>query len=163
MFAAGVTMVAVNAGTVKHSILWFVLGLLVQGLGGGCGVTTSLISLIANAGPADQAIATAGACLHSFSRRIPLTPSFPGSYLFRSLGQVTGLAIASTILQDVLRKTLHEKLHGQDVDEIVKRARGIVRYSYEHALNTAFWVMACSAGLALVTSVFIRETELGKK
>ncbi|TRM60766.1 hypothetical protein BD626DRAFT_503794 [Schizophyllum amplum] len=161
MFGAGVTMVAVNAGTVKHSILWFVVGLLVQGLGGGAMLsgTTSLISLIANAGPADQAIATAG------------------SYLFRSLGQVTGLAIANTVLQNVLRKTLREKLHGQDVDEIVRRvresldyleelgpeARGIVRYSYEHALNTAFWVMACSAGLALVTCLFIRETELGKK
>ncbi|TRM62478.1 hypothetical protein BD626DRAFT_497532 [Schizophyllum amplum] len=159
MFGAGVTMVAVNAGTVKHSILWFVVGLLAHGLGGGCGSNTSLISLIANAGPADQAIATAG------------------SYLFRSLGQVTGLAIANTILQDVLRRTLHEKLHGQDVDKIVRRvresldylekldpeARGIVRYSYQHALNAAFWVMACSAGLALVTSLFIRETELGKK
>ncbi|KAI5832975.1 MFS general substrate transporter [Schizophyllum commune Tattone D] len=158
-FAAGVAGIALNTGTAKHALVWFVVALLVQGIGGGTGVTTSLISLIANAGTEDQAIATAG------------------SYLFRSLGQVTGLAIASTILQDVLRKTLHQKLHGQDVDEIVKRvreslayleeldpeSRGIVRYSYEHALNTVFWFTAVTAALALVSSIFIRETELGKR
>ena len=36
------------------------MGLAITALGNGCGITTSLISLIANAGQVDQAIATAG-------------------------------------------------------------------------------------------------------
>ena len=117
LFATGVAGIALNTGTAKHALVWFVVASLVQGIGGGTGVTTSLISLIANAGPEDQAIATAGEqCMLSCMERSDWGPT--GSYLFRSLGQVTGLAIASTILQDVLRKTLRQRLHGQDVDEV---------------------------------------------
>jgi len=45
--------------------MFFWTGLFVSSLGNGTGVTTSLISLIANAGSEDQAIATAGGLAHS--------------------------------------------------------------------------------------------------
>jgi hypothetical protein len=42
----------------------------------------------------------------------------PVSYLFRSLGSVVGLSVGSTLVQNVLRSSLHLKLSGQDVDEV---------------------------------------------
>ena len=49
------------------------------------------------------------------------------------------------------------------LEELDPESRGIVRYSYEHALNTVFLFTAGTAALALVSSIFIRETELGKR
>ena len=68
----------------------------------GSGITSTLIALIANAGPEDQAIATAV------------------SYLFRSLGSVVGLSVGTSITQDVLRHSLRKRLSGAgaDVDEV---------------------------------------------
>lgn len=85
----------------------------------GSGITTSLISLIANAGQEDQAIATAGTLL-SFRTVALLTPAqnHAVSYLFRSLGSVVGLSVGSTLVQGTLRSTLHRKLSGTDVDEV---------------------------------------------
>lgn len=66
----------------------------------GCGLTTTLVSLIAQAGPTDQAVATAV------------------SYLFRSLGSVLCLSVGSTIFQATLRSKLRSALEGADVDEV---------------------------------------------
>ena len=38
------------------------------------------------------------------------------SYLFRSMGSVLGISIGSTLVQNTLRKHLHERLTGEDVD-----------------------------------------------
>ena len=46
-----------------------------------------------------------------------MTPIIVVSYLFRSLGSVVGLSVGSTLFQNTLRKYLHERLLGQDVDE----------------------------------------------
>jgi hypothetical protein len=85
----------------------------------GSGITTSLISLIANAGQEDQAIATAGAQL-SFRPVASLTSAHNHtvSYLFRSLGSVVGLSVGSTLVQGTLRSALYRKLSGTDVDEV---------------------------------------------
>lgn len=83
----------------------------------GCGLTTTLVALIAQAGSADQAVATAGKSTAVIS---------PGSifdlqtvsYLFRSLGSVLCLSVSSTIFQATLRRKLHATLEGADVDEV---------------------------------------------
>ena len=113
-------------------------------------MTTTLIALIANAAPADQAITTA--C----------------SYLFRSLGAVTGLSIVSAIMQQQLRNRLHDILgSGRKAEDIVLRVREsleyirqldpatatIVRTAYSDSVRTAFnaiivffiaaWISSC--------------------
>ena len=82
----------------------------------GSGITTSLISLIANAGQADQAIATAGRLSTYLS--INFAHKIAVSYLFRSLGSVVGLSVGATLVQGTLRSSLQRKLSGQDVDEV---------------------------------------------
>ncbi|KIY48446.1 MFS general substrate transporter, partial [Fistulina hepatica ATCC 64428] len=154
----GMIVLAMFTGTVSHSMVGLSVALITLSLGNGSGVTTTLIALIANAGKADQALATAA------------------SYLFRSLGQVCGLAVSSTVTQGILRGTLREKLasSGLDVDAIVSRVReslayldeldahtrSIVRSSYEDALSKTFWFLAIAATATIVTSAYIREKPL---
>ena len=77
-----------------------------SGLANGAGITTSLIALISNAAPADQAIATA--C----------------SYLFRSLGSVVGISIISSLVQAQLRSRLQASLgSSKEAEEIVRNVR----------------------------------------
>ncbi|KAI0311219.1 MFS general substrate transporter [Amylostereum chailletii] len=157
----GNVLLPLCAGAVGRSFVGFEIGLTLMafGNGKGGGITTTLISLIAQAGPQDQAIATAV------------------SYLFRSLGSVIGLSVGSTIFQESLRHYLHERLVGHDVEEIVSRvresleyieelepaARAIVRASYEGALVTSFWFCAGLALCAFVSSLFIQEKVLVHK
>jgi len=47
-----------------------------------------------------------------------IEPMILVSYLFRSLGAVVGLSVASTILQGSLRHTLKQKLEGTDIDDV---------------------------------------------
>jgi hypothetical protein len=94
--------------------------------GNGTGITTTLIALISNAGPEDQAIATAGAVSSRFpwlvfcffplhhTEHLPLTVS----YLFRSLGSVITLSIGSSITQYTLRGHLRASLSGEDAEEV---------------------------------------------
>ena len=87
----------------------------------GTGITTSLIALISNAGTVDQAIATAGTvsiCKKQSFHLSHIEPMILVSYLFRSLGAVVGLSVASTILQGSLRHTLKQKLEGTDIDDV---------------------------------------------
>ena len=82
-----------------------------SGLTNGAAITTSLIALISNAQPADQAIATA--C----------------SYLFRSLGSVLGLSILSATVQQQLRVRLRDALgSGAEADAIVRNVRESLDY-----------------------------------
>ncbi|KAL9129668.1 MAG: hypothetical protein Q9217_001947 [Psora testacea] len=98
-------------GLVVNSTYGISVGLVFSGLGNGIGVTTSLIGLIANAAPEDQAIATA--C----------------SYLFRSLGSVVGLSLAATVVQQSLRMQLEDRLgSGEDAEHIVKNVRESLEY-----------------------------------
>ena len=117
--------------------------------GNGIGVTTTLISLIANAAPKDQAVATA--C----------------SYLFRSLGSVVGMSIAATVVQQTLRNQLSDRLeNGNDAEQIVRRVREsldvirtleprvakIVRQCYRNSTSYGFMVMTGIVACALISS-----------
>ncbi|EMD35155.1 hypothetical protein CERSUDRAFT_54409, partial [Gelatoporia subvermispora B] len=138
-----------------------VTGLMVHSLAGlfvGAGITTTLIALIANAGQADQAIATAV------------------SYLFRSLGSVVGLSVGTTIAQETLRKKLRERLTGADVDEIITHVRESLEYldklapktraavvlSYQDGIQAALWFTVALSACALVCSAFIKEKPLAR-
>ena len=119
------------------------------GLSNGIGVTTTLISLIANASPQDQAIATA--C----------------SYLFRSLGSIVGLSLSSTVVQQSLRIQLRDRLRsGKDADQIVRRVREsldyiktldpevkeMVRQSYGSAVRAGYGLVLGIVAFAMLSS-----------
>ncbi|KAF8885361.1 major facilitator superfamily-domain-containing protein [Infundibulicybe gibba] len=154
-----VSQIGLLAGTITMAL---VTGVLVQsqiGIGIGGGITTCLVALIANAGSADQAIATAV------------------SYLFRSLGSVVGLSVGSMLIQSSLKSSLRRKLAGSDVDEIVRRVResltyvdqldpatrAIVRGAYEQAIHVTFWFTAIMAACSVVSAIFIKEKPLVRK
>src|SRR6202035_5858124 len=99
------------SGLVISSSWGMIIGLGFCAFGGGAAITTTLINVIANADPKDQAIATA--C----------------SYLFRSLGSVIGLSISATVVQQSLRTQLRARLNdGDQADKIVERVRQSLDY-----------------------------------
>ncbi|KAF8960437.1 member of the major facilitator superfamily [Flammula alnicola] len=155
----GTTMVTLTSGVLVVSSAGIAIGLMISSVGNGSGITTSLISLIANAGQADQAIATAV------------------SYLFRSLGSVVGLSIGSTLVQGTLRSALQRRLSGADVNEIIRKVRESLKYmdeldpytqsavrgSYEEAIHVTFWFSVILAACGLLSSVFIKEKPLARR
>ncbi|KAJ3914429.1 member of the major facilitator superfamily [Lentinula edodes] len=159
LLVGGSITIVLSAGVAIHSAIGISIGLVVSGLGNGGGITTSLISLISNAGQKDQAIATAV------------------SYLFRSLGSVVGLSVGSTILQDVLRSILQQRLTGQDINEIVRRVRESLDYlneldqstrtivlgAYEDAIQKTMWFSFSMGVCAFVASLFINEVPLNRR
>lgn len=88
------------SGIATRSVPAMVVALSALSCGNGLGVTSTLIGLISAAGPEDQAVATAV------------------SYLFRSLGTVSGVSVSSMLVQGALRRKLHEVLTGDDADEV---------------------------------------------
>ncbi|KAF8068049.1 member of the major facilitator superfamily [Lyophyllum atratum] len=146
----GAGLVTLSTGVLVHSVIM---------LGVGSGITTSLIALIANAGQADQAIATAV------------------SYLFRSLGAVVGVSVGSTLVQETLRNYLRRNLSGKDVEEIILRVReslsyvdqldpatrAIVRSAYEQAVRVTLTFTLAMAGCAFISSIFIKEAALSRR
>ncbi|KAJ8518503.1 hypothetical protein ONZ45_g4418 [Pleurotus djamor] len=157
LFVGGL-VTTLMTGLLATSFVALAIGLVVSSLGNGSGITTSLIALIANAGPADQAIATAV------------------SYLFRSLGSVIGLSVGSTLVQSTLRTFLRRQLDGTDVDELIRRVReslsyvdtldpttqAAVRYSYEQAVHITLIFTTTMGAFAVLSSLFIKETALSK-
>ncbi|KAI9924615.1 hypothetical protein MW887_006888 [Aspergillus wentii] len=155
----GVTMIFLFSGGAVSSTAPMILGMVVSGFGNGIGVTTTLIALISNATPEDQAVVTA--C----------------SYLFRSLGSVIGISLSSTVVQQLLRKRLVSDLSGggsNDADRIVAGVRQsldfiktldpttaeIVRGSYGWAMNKGFSFMIGIVFFALFSAFFIREKKV---
>ena len=107
----GMIPILLCTGLLVNNTYGIVVGLTICGFSNGIGVTTSLIGLIANAAPKDQAVATA--C----------------SYLFRSLGSVVGLSLSATVVQQSLRIQLEEQLKSdKDVTNIVKKVRESLDY-----------------------------------
>ena len=107
----GTLLIILCTGLVVNSTYGISVGLVLGGFFIGIGTTTTLIGLIANAAPEDQAIATA--C----------------SYLFRSLGSVVTLSLGASIIQQSLKNQLREHLNsGQNAEEIVKRIRESLDY-----------------------------------
>lgn len=145
------------AGTVWQSVNGITVALFFTGIGGGIAVTTTLIALISNADPADQAIVTA--C----------------SYLFRSLGSAVGVGLAAPIVQSTLRRQLLMRLgDGTDTDEIVNgvresltylekltpEVRRIVVVCYEKSVSFAFGFSTCILVGAIVSACFLKEKKL---
>ena len=134
-------------------------GLALQALGAGAGVTTTLVALVANAEPADMAVAVA--C----------------SYLFRSLGSSVAVSLSSAALQQVLRAQLAARFPDGDearrVEEQVRRSlerigrlaprqAERVRRSYQVATVGAFVPALALMAAALVASFWIKEKALKK-
>ncbi|EWC44674.1 hypothetical protein DRE_06570 [Drechslerella stenobrocha 248] len=161
---AGSVMLVVFTGRVHaHNFAAVAGGLAVMGFGSGIGVTTTLVGMIARSGARDQAVATAV------------------SYLFRSLGSVLGVSIASTAMQGDLRARLRKELKGLvergEVDEIVRKVTGSLEYleelkpelravvvdAYERALQYPFLVAVTLAAAAVAASLFIIEMPLNSK
>jgi predicted MFS family arabinose efflux permease len=145
----GVLSILLCTGLVTSNFWGVAVGLVVAAFGNGIGVTTTLISLIANAAPADQAVATA--C----------------SYLFRSLGSVLGLSLGATVVQQSLRNQLSDRLgSGNEADEIVRKVRQsldyiddldpkiaeIVRQCYGMATNASFILMTGIVACAFLSA-----------
>ena len=145
----GMVPILLSTGLITNSTYGISLGLVMCGFANGIGVTTSLIALIANASPEDQAVATA--C----------------SYLFRSLGSVVGLSLSATVVQQSLRTQLRTRLESsKDADLIVKRVResldyiktlepGVretVRQCYGSATRAGFGLMVGIVACAMLSS-----------
>ena len=145
----GMVPILLCTGLVVNSTYGISLGLVINGFSNGIGVTTTLIGLIANAAPQDQAVATA--C----------------SYLFRSLGSVVGLSLSATVVQQSLRVQLRNRLgSGKDADRIVQGVREsleyiktlnpeiaeIVRQCYGSATTAGFGFMLCVVSCAMLSS-----------
>lgn len=136
-----------------------VIGMSISSFGGGVVITTTLINVIANADPKDQAIATA--C----------------TYLFRSLGSVVGVSMAATVVQQSLRTQLRASLgSGDEADKLVDRVRqsldvikdlephtrGIVRRCYQQATNASFGISFLIVCAGMLCACFIREKKLSR-
>lgn len=159
LLCLGLIVIFLFAGTIVNSTWGISVGMVLCGFGNGIGVTTSLIALISNAAPEDQAVTTA--C----------------SYLFRSLGSVIGISLSSTVVQQSLRKCLIQDFgSGRDADDIVQHVRqsleylelvepevrDIVRKCYGCAVRDGFALMIGICFFALVSSFFIKETRLSR-
>lgn len=153
----GQTGTLLFSGVITKSMTGVVLSLTAAGLGGGTAVTTTLIALIANCDPSDQAIVTA--C----------------SYLFRSLGSAVGVSLAATVVQSRLRQQLALRLgDGPETDKIVKGVRQSLTYldrltpdvkavvvkCYENAVEAAFAFSCVIVVGAVVASCFMKEKRL---
>lgn len=155
----GLMMIVAFSGVVISSIPGMVIGMMICAFSNGIGVTSTLIALLVNATPEDQAIATA--C----------------SYLFRSLGSVFGLALSSTAINQVLRTTLKERLNsGPDADKIANQVRKnldllkklepqireVVRECYATSTRVAFSLQIVVVAGAVVSALWIRERPLNR-
>ncbi|KAE9379232.1 MFS multidrug transporter [Stipitochalara longipes BDJ] len=155
----GSTIIFLCSGPLFNSTWGMLFGVTISCFGGGAVITTTLVNVIANANPSDQAIATA--C----------------TYLFRSLGSVVGVSMAATIVQQSLRTQLRASLKdGKDADKIVERVRqsldyikelephtrAIVIRCYQKAENASFGVSVLLVCGTLLCVVFISEKKLSR-
>lgn len=154
----GTLLIILCTGLVVNNTYGISVGLVMGGFCLGIGTTTTLIGLIANAAPEDQAIATA--C----------------SYLFRSLGSVVVLSLTASVVQQSLKNQLREHLSGNDADDIVKRVREsldyvktlepavreAVRQCYASSTRNGFTFSLGIACCAMLASWFIREKSLSR-
>ncbi|KAK2050404.1 major facilitator superfamily transporter [Colletotrichum somersetense] len=162
LLAYGLTVLAVApivAALGACSSAGVVGGMALLALGGGAGITTTLVALLSNAAVQDTAVVVA--C----------------SYLFRSLGSSIGISVCSAVLQQVLRTQLAARLSdGDEARRVEERVResldyirqlppavaAEVRTSYQLATLGAMVPVALFLVLAFASTFFIREKALGK-
>jgi hypothetical protein len=170
----GLLIIFLFSGAIVESTRAMIVGTCICAFSTGIGVTTTLIGLsislcitlllsislmttVANASHADQAVATA--C----------------SYLFRSLGSVFGISMCATAFNTTLRKTLKVALDGdKDAEEIAMRVREslmyfrslepvtreIVRECYGKSTRAALGVSLGMVAGSAFFAWFIREKKL---
>ncbi|KZZ96236.1 Major Facilitator Superfamily protein [Ascosphaera apis ARSEF 7405] len=153
----GQLAIFLSAGMLFDSTLGIIAGSVIGAFGSGISITTTLVGLISNTTPEDQAIVTA--C----------------SYLFRTTGSVIGLSTASTLVQQSLRLNLRSALHDNaDIEKIVSGVRqsldyikqlepltrDIVRRAYGNAVDLAFGGMVFIAVLGIGSAICIKEQKL---
>jgi len=94
--------------------------------------------------------------------------------VFRSIGQVGGVAVSSAIFQSVLDTELRKRIHGPDANEIIQRIREsaklvvtlppdlqrAARDSYDRALKAVFIVAMCSTLMAYIVRLPIPDKSL---
>jgi predicted MFS family arabinose efflux permease len=154
---AGMLLIVIFSGAVVQWIPGMVIGTMINAFSNGNGITSSLIAIISNSAPEDQAVATA--C----------------SYLFRSMGGVVGLAISATAVNQMLRATLEAELtdsaDAEKIARMVRRSldsiktlepavREIVKDCYARSTRLGFEVEAVIVLGAAISAVFIKETML---
>ena len=159
MLFVGVLVILLSTGLIEKDDWITAIGLVIGAFGNGIGVTSSLIAIISNAGPEDQALATA--C----------------SYLFRQLGTVIGISTSATVIQQRLRHALKQELgSGKDAAKIEKGVRqsldflkslpndvqALVRNAYGDAVRHGFILMLGITVGAAVASFFIKEKRLSR-
>ena len=159
LLSAGVLVILLSSGLIEKDDRLTAIGLVMGSFGNGIGVTSSLIAIISNAGPEDQALATA--C----------------SYLFRQLGTVIGISTSATVIQQRLRYSLKQELgSGKDAAKIEKGVRQsldflkslphevqvLVRIAYGDAVRHGFMLMLGISIGAAAASFFIREKRLSR-
>ncbi|KAF4511724.1 hypothetical protein G6O67_003496 [Ophiocordyceps sinensis] len=133
------------------------MGLVMTAIGGGSGMTTTLVGLLAHARPKDGAMVVA--C----------------SYLFRSLGSSIGISINSAVLQQTLRLQLLARLDsGAEAREVEQRVRRSldcikelpsqvaeqVRSSYQVATLAALMPTLLFVGAGFMVTFWVREKVL---
>ncbi|KZV76627.1 MFS general substrate transporter [Peniophora sp. CONT] len=155
----GSLFIALFTGVLGHFYIALELGFFLVSIANGCAMNTTLVSLVAEAGPEEQAVASGVL------------------YLFRSLGSVCFLSISSTIFQDTLRRLLQRGLSGYDMDDVEKivgkvrealsnieeldaETRSVVHDAYGKSLQVIFGFCLVLAVCAFLTSVFLKDRVL---
>jgi MFS family permease len=128
--------------------------LAIVGLATGAMLTVTLLALISAVESSQQAVVTSL------------------SYVFRSTGSVTGLALASAVYQGVLESDLWTKIGDQqnaadlirnikdsldEIDRLPNQLQWAVRSSYMVALRATYMTTAAFAVMAVVSGLLIRE------
>ncbi|CCM00675.1 uncharacterized protein FIBRA_02714 [Fibroporia radiculosa] len=160
--ACGIAIAASASVPWLFSFVGFSAGLAILNAGGFAGITTSVVALVANAGPEKQAVATAG--------------KTAVMALARTLGPSIILSIATTLFQTILRMRLREQLSGDNVDTIIARARksldyikeldpatrAIVMRSYNDGSQVVMWFSVVIILAAVAATPFLREKSLSR-
>ncbi|KZP06017.1 MFS general substrate transporter [Athelia psychrophila] len=94
--------------------------------------------------------------------------------VFRGIGQVSGVGIASALFQSILGSELNKRIHGPDAAELIKNIRHSARLvaslppdiqknareAYATSLKAVFTLAACASFLAFVVRLPIPEMKL---
>ncbi|KAI0294667.1 vacuolar amino acid permease [Multifurca ochricompacta] len=151
MAAVFITRMTEDSGPIQ---LW--LSIIPLGFGNAVVLQTVLVALLAHLPQSQMAVGTGL------------------NQLFRGIGQVSGVGVASAIFQYTLDKELGKRIHGAGADELIKRIRhsakliatlppetqGAARDSYAVALRAVFTMAACSTALAFIIRLPIPEISL---
>ncbi|CCM00673.1 uncharacterized protein FIBRA_02712 [Fibroporia radiculosa] len=157
-YVFGMVSVVCVSGLWTFSLIALSTAMVVMNVGGWGGSTAAIVALVSTAGPENQAVAIA-----VFG-------------LFRSLGSVVILSVATALFQQTLRIKLYARLSGDGVDEIIKHVRESLDYikeldpasrtavvrSYGDGLQIGMWFTAAMAMGPLLSALFIKEKAMSR-